>query len=140
MYKSAPNATKESERSQDATENIFTILCTSGFDRVPNVRSALMFASLAASANYRTILFCLQGTVDVMVQGAIEKNEKPEPGAPTLSQRLSEAMELGVEIQCCAQTMANKGLTEKDLIPGITVAGAMTLIDLASMGQGTLCF
>lgn len=139
MCEPAADAKKESESTQDRPQ-IFTILCTSGFDRVPNVRSALMFASLAASADYRTILFCLQGTVDIMVKGAIEKNEKPEPGAPTLSQRLAEAMELGVEIQCCAQTMQNKGLTDADLIPGVTAAGAMTLIDLASMGQGTLCF
>ncbi|MFO0754748.1 MAG: DsrE family protein [Thermodesulfovibrionales bacterium] len=136
----SPSARIFSQCRSGRRPRIFTVLCTSGFDRVPNVRSALMFASLAASADYRTILFCLQGTVDIMVKGAIEKNEKPEPGAPTLSQRLAEAMELGVEIQCCAQTMQNKGITDADLIPGVMVAGAMTLIDLASMGQGTLCF
>lgn len=131
---------QESKSGKDTEVEVFTILCTSGFDRVPNVRSALMFASLAASANYRAVLFCLQGTVDIMVKGAIEANEKPEPGAPTLTQRLEEAMEMGVEIQCCAQTVANKGLSADNLIPGVTIAGAMALIDLASTAKGTLCF
>lgn len=121
-------------------EDLFIVLCTSGFERIANAKSALMFASLAASANYQTILFCVQNAVDVMVKGAIEKNEVPQPGAPTLSQRLSEAVEMGVEIQCCTQTMANKKLTEADLIPEVNTAGAMNLIVLSSKAKGTLCF
>ncbi len=121
-------------------DGLFTVLCTSGFENIPSARSALMFAALAASANYKTILFCLQGAVDIMVQGAIGKNEKPRPGVPTLAQRLDEAMEMGVEIQCCSQTMANKKLKEEDLIPGIKVAGAMNLIAIVTRAKGTICF
>ncbi|MCL4492637.1 MAG: DsrE family protein [Nitrospirae bacterium] len=121
-------------------DGLFTVLCTSGFENIPSARSALMFATLAASANYKTILFCLQGAVDIMVQGAIGKNEKPRPGVPTLAQRLDEAMEMGVEIQCCSQTMANKKLKEEDLIPGIKVAGAMNLIAIVTRAKGTICF
>lgn len=121
-------------------EDLFIVLCTSGFEKIANAKSALMFASLAASANYKTILFCVQNAVDIMVKGAIEKNEVPQPGVPTLSQRLSEAMEMGVEIQCCTQTMANKKLTEADLIPEVNTAGAMNLIVLSSKAKGTLCF
>ena len=75
-----------------------------------------------------------------MVKGAIWKHEKPQPGVPTLDQRLSEAMEMGVEIQCCTQTMANKKITEEDLIQGVKAAGAMSLIDLTVDAKGTLCF
>jgi predicted peroxiredoxin len=119
---------------------LFIILCASGFENIPRVRSALMFATLAASANYRTILYCIQTAVDVMIKGAIDGQEKPQPGVPTLRQRLDEAMEMGVEIQCCTQTMANKNITEKDLLPGIKPAGAMSLITLTSQAAGTLCF
>lgn len=95
---------------------------------------------LAASADYKTILYCIQNAVDIMVRGAIEKNEVPQPGVPTLVQRLNEAIEMGVEIQCCSQTMANKKITEEDLIPGVKIAGAMNLITLATDAKGTLCF
>ncbi len=118
----------------------FIVMCTSGFEKIANARSALMFASLAAAADLKTILFCVQNAVDIMVKGAIEKNENPQPGVPTLDQRLQEAMEMGVEIQCCTQTMANKKITEGDLIPQVKAAGAMNLIDLAANAHGTLCF
>ena len=119
---------------------MFIILCASGFENIPRVRSALMFATLAASANYRAILYCVQTAVDVMVKGAIEKQEKPQPNVPTLRQRLDEAMEMGVEIQCCTQTMANNNITEQDLLPGVKPAGAMSLITLTSQAAGSLCF
>ena len=119
---------------------LFIILCASGFENIPRVRSALMFATLAASADYRAVLYCVQTAVDVMVKGAIEKQEKPQPDVPTLRQRLDEAMEMGVEIQCCTQTMANNDITEKDLLPGVKPAGAMNLITLTSQAAGSLCF
>ncbi len=126
--------------TSDDTEDIFIVLCASGFENVARARSALMFATLSASANYSTILYCIQNAVDIMVKGAIEKNETPQPGVPTLTQRLSEAMEMGVRIQCCSQTMANKKLAEGDLLLGVEVAGAMSLIDLTTRAKGTLCF
>lgn len=128
------------ESGEKKTEDLFVVLCCSGFDNVPRARSALMFATLAASANYRTVLYCVQNAVDVMVKGAVEQHEKPQPGVPTLTQRLEEAMEMGVEIQCCTQTMANKKISESDLLPGVTAAGAMQLITLAAKAQGNLSF
>lgn len=121
-------------------EDLFIVLCASGFESSEKVRSALMFAALAGSANYRVILYCIQNAVDVMVKGSIEKNEALRPGVPTLSQRLGEAMEMGIEIQCCTQSMANKKLTEDDLIQGVKGAGAMNLIALATEAKGVLCF
>jgi predicted peroxiredoxin len=119
---------------------IFVVLCASGFNHITRARSALMFATLAATAECRTILYAVQECVDIMVKGAIEKMEKPNPNTPTLSQRLQEALDAGVEILCCTQTMANKGITENDLIEGVKPAGAMTLIDLATKARGVLSF
>lgn len=120
--------------------DLFIVLCASGFESVARARSALMFAALAASADYRTVLYCIQNAVDIMVRGAIEAQEQPQPGAPSLRQRLDEALEMGVEIQCCTQTMMNKGITEQDLIPGVTAAGAMNLIEMTSRAKGSLSF
>jgi predicted peroxiredoxin len=129
----------EESKGEDSKKQ-FVVLCASGFEKIANARSALMFASLAAAADLKTILFCVQNAVDIMVKGAIEKNEKPMPGVPSLAQRLDEALEMGVEIQCCTQTMANKKITEDDLLPQIKAAGAMNLIDLATKAHGTLSF
>jgi len=121
-------------------KDLFVVMNVSGFDKVPNARSALMFATLAAAAEFRTVLFCTQNGVDIMVKGAIEKNEKPQPGVPTLAQRLQEALETGVEIQVCTQAMTNKKIKEEDLVEGATAQGAMHLIGLAASAKGILSF
>ncbi len=136
--------TESTASSADVSEALpkssFVVMCASGFDNPARMRSALMFASLSAAAEMDTVLFCVQSAVDVMVKGAIEKNETPEPGAPTLLERLEESMDLGVSIQCCTQTMNNRGIKTEDLIEGVESAGAMSLIDLSSRSEGTICF
>ena len=124
----------------DGVDNLFIVLCASGFENPARVRSALMFASLAAAADYRTILYCIQNAVDVMVNGVLEKQEKAEPGCRRSRNGFMRRSISGVEIQCCTQTMANKNIKPEDLIPGVTPAGAMSLIDLASHAKGSLCF
>ena len=128
------------EPAAGSRRDLFIVLCSSGFENIARARSALMFAALAASAEYRTVLYCIQNAVDVMVKNAIEQGEQPLPGVPTLRQRLDEALEMGVEIQCCTQTMANKNITEQDLIAGVTAAGAMHLIEMTSQARGSLSF
>jgi predicted peroxiredoxin len=121
-------------------EKVFVVLCSAGFDNILRMRSALMYATLAAHADYRSVLYCVQNAVDIMVQGEIEKNETPSPGAPTLTQRLHEALDAGVEILCCSQTLANKKIMGEQLVEGVSIAGAMTLINLTTSSRGTLCF
>jgi predicted peroxiredoxin len=122
------------------TRNLYVVLCASGFDNVQRLRSALMFASLAASANLRTVLYCIQDAVEAMVKGAPEKREAVKPGVPTVAQRLDEARLLGVTIQCCSQTMSNKRIRPEDLVEGVEVAGAMSLIELTTRAKGSVSF
>ncbi|MEE9524835.1 MAG: DsrE family protein [Thermodesulfovibrionales bacterium] len=121
-------------------EKLFVVLCSAGFDNILRMRSALMYATLAAHSDYRSVLYCVQDAVDIMVQEEIEKNETPSPGSPTLTQRLHEALDSGVEILCCSQTLANKKIGGEQLAEGIKIAGAMTLISLTTSAKGTLCF
>lgn len=126
--------------AEKAARRPFVILCASGFESVERVRSALMFSTLAASAEYDVVLYCVQSGVEVMVRGAIWERERPVPGVPTLSQRLKEAMDWGVRIMCCSQSLANKGIKAEDLLEGVEIAGAMTLISIAGDAAGTLSF
>lgn len=137
---SKPEINNTAGSDEPESDNLYVVLCASGFDNVARARSALMFAMLAASADMETVLYCVQNAVDIMVKGEIEKNETPVPGSPTLTQRLQEAQELGVRIQCCTQTMSNKGISSDDLIEGIEPAGAMALIELTTRARGTISF
>ena len=99
-----------------------------------------MFATLAAAGQYKAVLYCIQGAVDVMAKGAIERHESPGSQAPTIGQRLREAIDMGVRIQCCSQSMANRKLKKEDMLEGVEVEGAMSLIELISASKGSLCF
>lgn len=130
----------DAQAGKDTEKKTFVVLCASGFESADRVRSALMFAALAASADFSVVLYCIQGCVDVMVKGAVEKYGRPVPRVPSIAQRLAEAMQLGVRILCCSQSLANRGLGPGDLIEGVEIAGAMTLIDIVDGAAGTLSF
>ncbi len=128
------------KRGSKETTPLFLVVCTSGLNAPATARSALMFASIAATANCRTILYCVQDGIDIMIKGAVEKEPNIKPGRPTLKQRLQEAIEAGVEFQVCSQTFSNRRLGPDELIPEATITGAATLIDLALDADGILAF
>ncbi len=127
-------------KQEKKVEPLFLVVCTSGLNAPATARSALMFATIAATANSRTILYCVQDGVDLMVKGAVDREPDTKPGKPTLKQRLQEAVESGIEFQVCSQSFANKGLKEDDLISQAKITGAATLIDLALDSDGFLAF
>lgn len=126
--------------SCDRKEKTFVVVCASGFENIGRAKTALMFATLAASANYRTILYAVQDGIDIVKKSTAAQFENPPPGMPTLAQRLGEAIEAGVEILVCSQVMKNRKIKEEDLIEGAQIAGAMTLIQLTAEAEGTLSF
>lgn len=100
-----------------------------------------MFATVAKGAyDLRTVIYCVQDGADILVKGGVDKEPPLKPGAPTLRQRLQEALEAGVELQVCEVTANNKGIRAEDLIEGATITGAATLIDLSISAVGSLHF
>lgn len=126
--------------SGDGNNKTFVVVCASGFENVGRAKTALMFATLAASSNFRTIFYAVQDGIDIVKKSTAAKFENPAPGMPTIAQRLGEAIEAGVEILVCSQVMKNRGIDEEDLIEGAQAAGAMTLIKLTAEAEGTLSF
>ncbi len=135
-----PKTLKAPDKVASPPAELFIVLCAAGFDSPERVRSALMFATLAAAGQYKAVLYCIQGAVDVMVKGAVENHESPDSSAPTIGQRLREAIDMGVQIQCCSQSMANRKLRPEDMLEGVEIEGAMSLIELTSRSKGNLCF
>ncbi|NOZ58845.1 MAG: hypothetical protein GXO66_04635 [Euryarchaeota archaeon] len=111
---------------------------TTGLSSPGVTRATLMFSAISAAMDVETTLFCVQEGAEVMVRGALD-GEKASPGVPTVKQRLEEAIEAGVEILVCEQTMRVKGISAEELIPEARVSGAATLIDLALEARNVLC-
>ncbi len=114
-------------------------LLKTGFNRPGITRGALMFSAISASMDVETVLYCVQEGADVMVKGAVDK-EEVKPGIPTIKQRLQEAIDAGVDIQVCSATAKLKRITEDDLIEHARITGAATLIDLALESDNVICW
>ncbi len=118
----------------------FCVQLASGAADSGRVKSALMFATLAAHSGCDTVLYCVQEGADAVVKGKIREQGKLPPGAPTFEQRLEEAREAGVRFQLCGQVASNRGLTKKDLIEGCEILGGVHLISYALEYDGMLFF
>ncbi len=101
-------------------------------------RTTLMLAALSAKLGIKTTLFCFQDGAEIMVRGALD-NEEILPGVPTVRQRLNEAIEAGVEILVCSQTLVVRNIREEDLIEHAKPSGAATLIFLAKEAENVIC-
>ncbi len=95
---------------------------------------------LAAAMDQETVLYCVQAGADVMVKGAAEANDTSKPGAPTIMQRMEEALEAGVRFEVCEQTANVRNIKAEDLIPGARLVGGAKLIDYAIQAKGQLVF
>lgn len=120
-------------------ERLFLVVLRSGLNAPGQVRAALMYASLAAAMGQDAIVYCVQEGADVMVKGAADR-EPTKPGAPTIKQRLAEAIEMGVRIEVCEQTALVRNIKREDLIPEATLVGGARLIDYAIRARGSLTF
>lgn len=98
-----------------------------------------MFATISATMDVKTTVYCIMEGAEILVKGNPEK-DVVEEGKPNLVQRLDEAIKAGVEILLCDRTLRAKNIDPKDLIPQAKIVGAATLIDLALEADGTLTF
>ncbi len=120
------------------SEDRLVFVLSKGLNYPDIARTTLMLASLSANLGVKTTLFCFQDGVEIMVRGALD-SEKTEPGVPTVRQRLNEAIEAGVEILVCSQTLVVRNIKEEDLIEPVKAAGAATLIFLAREAKNVIC-
>jgi predicted peroxiredoxin/TusA-related sulfurtransferase len=135
---SAPTS-RPVEAAQKEEERLFLIVLRSGLEAPGQVRAALMYASLAAAMDQNTVVYCVQQGADVMVKGAADQ-EKVQPGAPTIKQRLEDAIDMGVHLEVCEQTALVRKIKGEDLIPEAVLVGGARLIDYAIRARGSLTF
>ena len=118
----------------------FCVQLSSGAGDLGKVKSALMFATLAAHSGCSATLYCVQDGADAVVKGKIKEAGNLLPGAPSFEQRLREAQEAGVRFELCGQVAKNRGLTKQDLIEGTEIIGGIQLISYALEYDGMLFF
>ncbi|WP_048086582.1 DsrE family protein [Ferroglobus placidus] len=119
-------------------EKKLVFVLSKGLNYPDIARTTLMLAALSANLGIKTTVFCFQDGVEIMVKGALDK-EEVKPGVPTIRQRLNEAIEAGVKIYVCSQTLVVRKIKEEDIIDEAEVAGAATFIYLALEADKVIC-
>jgi len=121
------------------TENLFLVVLRTGINQPGQVRAAFMYASLAAAMGQDTIVYCVQEGADAAKKDVVEKDSSPKSG-PTISQRIAEALDMGVRLEVCEQTASVRNIKAEDLIPEAKLIGGAALIDYAIRARGQLTF
>ncbi len=134
----APHPMAERGREQD--RRLFLVVLTRGFEYTPIVRSAFMYASLAAAMGFEAVVYCVQAGADTMVRTKIKTLDQSQAGQPTILDRFTEAIEMGVRVEVCEQTANVRAIRAEDLLDGVALRGGAVLIDYAVRAAGHLTF
>lgn len=140
VLKIVPQTEPLETQSVQEKEKLFLVVLTTGFDYTPIVRSAFMYASLAAAMGFDTVVYCVQAGADTMVTNKIDKLDQSKPGEPTIRQRFREALDMDVRVEVCEQTANVRGIRAEDLLGGVVLKGGAVLIDYAARAAGQLTF
>ena len=128
-----------SARPEAKDENLFLVVLRSGLNAPGQVRAAFMYASLAAAMGQDTVVYCVQEGADAAKTDVPQKDTSP-PDGPTISQRIAEALDMGVRLEVCEQTATVRNIKAEDLIPAAKLIGGASLIDYAIRARGQLTF
>lgn len=111
---------------------------TSGVDTPERTYAPFILAATAAAMGLdATIYFVIKG-VTVVKKGEAENVKLGS--FPTLRQVVDQAIRAGVKFFVCEQSCVLLGISRGDFIPGVKIAGAATLNDMALDADVVLCF
>lgn len=139
FYVRKGRAPAPSRAEEKKDENLFLVVLRTGLNQPGQVRAAFMYASLAAAMGQDTVVYCVQEGADAARKDVPQKDTSP-PGAPTITQRIEEALDMGVRIEVCEQTASVRNIKAEDLIPQAKLIGGAALIDYAIRARGQLTF
>ncbi|HHL73608.1 MAG TPA: sulfur reduction protein DsrE [Bacteroidetes bacterium] len=107
------------------------VIQTHGVDTPRRTYSPIFYAMAAAAMEMEVMVwFTMEGTSQLR-KGAAEKVQLDPTSNVTLKTMLEQAMDAEVELRVCQQSLDLHGMTEDDLIDGVEILGATSIIDLA---------
>lgn len=123
-----------------STTKKILIIQSSGL-REPKRTYAPLFLALTAAALGMDVAvwFSMEGVTQLR-RGAAERVQLVQGSGVTLRTWLDEAREAGVNLLACQQAMEVEGLTEDDLVDGVTIVGAAGILDRCLDADHTMYF
>jgi len=116
------------------------VIQTHGVETPRRTYSPLFYAMAAAAMEMDvTVWFTMDGTSQLR-QGAAEKIQLDTTSDVTLKTMLEQTQEAEVRLSVCQQSLALFDMTLDDVIPGVEILGATSIIDLSLNADHVMYF
>ena len=117
--------------SNDSAAKKILVIQTHGVETPTRTYSPLFYAMAATAMEMEAMVWFTMDGTNQLKKGAAEKVKLDPTSDVTLKTMLEQAQEAEVKLAVCQQSMALFAMTKADLIPGVAILGATSIIDLA---------
>ena len=107
------------------------VIQTHGVDTPRRTYSPLFYAMAAAAMGMEVMVWFTMDGTNQLKRGAAEKVKLDPTSDVTLKTMLEQTMDSDVKLRVCQQSMALWNMKQEDLIPGVEILGATSIIELA---------
>ena len=126
--------------SEDPEGKKILVIQTHGVETPRRTYSPLFYAMAAAAMEMETMVWFTMAGTNQLKKGEAEKVKLDPTSDVTLKTMLEQAQDAEVKLRVCQQSLALWDMTLDDLIDGVEVLGATSIIDLALNADHVMYF
>ncbi len=116
------------------------VIQTHGVETPTRTYSPLFYAMAAAAMEMDVMVWFTMNGTNQLKKGEAEKVQLDPTSDVTLKTMLQQTMDSGVKLRVCQQSMALWDMKEEDLIEGVEILGATSIISLALESDHVMYF
>lgn len=116
------------------------VIQTHGVETPNRTYSPLFYAMAAAAMEMEVMVWFTMDGTNQLKKGEAEKVELVKGSGTTLKTMLQMAMDSDVKLRVCQQSLELHHMKKEDLIDGVEILGATSIIDLALSNDHTMYF
>ncbi|MFQ5637080.1 MAG: DsrE family protein [bacterium] len=116
------------------------VIQTHGVETPRRTYSPLFYAMAAAAMEMEVMVWFTMDGTNQLKKGEAEKVQLDPTSDVTLKTMLEQALDSEVKLRVCQQSMALWDMTKEDLIDGVEILGATSIIDLALNSDHVMYF
>ena len=126
--------------TDDSAGKKILVIQTHGIETPRRTYSPLFYAMAATAMEMEALVWFTMDGTSQLKKGAAEKIKLDPKSDVTLKTMLEQAMEAEVKLAVCQQSMALFDMGKGDLIDGVEILGATSIIDLALQADHVMYF
>ncbi len=126
--------------TEDPEGKKILVIQTHGVETPRRTYSPLFYAMAAAAMEMEVMVWFTMDGTSQLKKGEAEKVQLDPTSDVTLKTMLEQTLDAEVELRVCQQSMALFDMTKDDLIDGVEILGATSIIDLALNADHVMYF